>query len=860
MKSFVLLTLRLIALGLLVISCNTPATPTSNPGLETPISIQASFTYSMEDRFGIDADRNNIPDLPNTIEYVQNSGRFKSRSCLKAESASPTFAVTFDADASDILAKPVQTEEYIWEISSKAIPFVTFEGQKNCIYLPEGTFDVTLTVVSGDSRNSVTEEITVEDLLFVSIGDSYSSGEGNPERIKEWANPGFYNPGVARDHIIAHRSTLAWPAQAALALERADPHTSVTFVSVAATGATIAKGLLGEHSGAKLLEGYDYLPDMDPQLEQVARLVIDRQIDVLTISIGGNDIGFSKLIAALMLKGASVSAGNIEFRDIEDALESGDWKILEGASLLARMGGDWPNVTGFKYLWSRYRDLDLAIRRDLPNVYKIYIMEYPDPTSWIDNDGDLAWCPQIMAHMDAKLEAIQATIDQGEARFAFDKALIPLNATIRSAAKEHGWIYVGGVANAFGNGGHGYCAEPPYLPRDYSGNPFPDLLPFPIPAGMTWFRTAGASVTIQGPDNPIDTIGTMHPNEFGHRAMSEYLLAYLDLPVDIPGVGSGIDPNPRRADRQTSEAEQSGSRFNIGFKPFSFDYGLLPVEVGVSGSFWGVDVETGTVFSLTGVPLGPYFEVGNDTLSFAGKPLGPTLGTPPQGSVTVVGVTALFDPRTGGMLAIQTGDSWIDLAGNLIIGNPIAAVTSLLSNPDDRPVQRDGYLTTEMISDDLVVCFFRNLQVAQAHQAELDMNYAWLEAHGYIKTDHHYSTDPCYPLHEWEPSNADSDGDGLLDYSELQIGGLDPYNPDTDGDGLLDGYEPEIGTWPMNADSDRDGVPDKTEDDWWKSLTPDQQNSEVEHTGCRSSRWSFILGKYVPPNAAACGWVMAPSP
>ena len=35
---------------------------------------------------------------------------------------------------------------------------------------------------------------------------------------------------------------------------------------------------------------------------------------------------------------------------------------------------------------------------------------------------------------------------------------------------------------------------------------------------------------------------------------------------------------------------------------------------------------------------------------------------------------------------------------------------------------------------------------------------------------------------------VDTDGDGLLDTEELELG-TDPTNPDTDGDGLTDGEE-----------------------------------------------------------------------
>jgi outer membrane protein OmpA-like peptidoglycan-associated protein len=60
-------------------------------------------------------------------------------------------------------------------------------------------------------------------------------------------------------------------------------------------------------------------------------------------------------------------------------------------------------------------------------------------------------------------------------------------------------------------------------------------------------------------------------------------------------------------------------------------------------------------------------------------------------------------------------------------------------------------------------------------------------------------------------SNADSDGDGLLNREEEELG-TDPDNPDTDGDGLKDGEEVRTHkTNPLKPDTDGDGLTDGTE-------------------------------------------------
>lgn len=59
--------------------------------------------------------------------------------------------------------------------------------------------------------------------------------------------------------------------------------------------------------------------------------------------------------------------------------------------------------------------------------------------------------------------------------------------------------------------------------------------------------------------------------------------------------------------------------------------------------------------------------------------------------------------------------------------------------------------------------------------------------------------------------NGDEDGDGLTNGEEDDIG-TNPLDPDTDGDGLDDGLEVKIiGTNPLSSDSDKDGVTDGIE-------------------------------------------------
>ena len=72
----------------------------------------------------------------------------------------------------------------------------------------------------------------------------------------------------------------------------------------------------------------------------------------------------------------------------------------------------------------------------------------------------------------------------------------------------------------------------------------------------------------------------------------------------------------------------------------------------------------------------------------------------------------------------------------------------------------------------------------------------------------------------------DSDGDGLLDSEEAQIG-TDPFDPDTDKDGLSDGEEVKTyQTDPLNPDSDLDALKDGPEVLTYKSNPLDRDTDK----------------------------------
>lgn len=78
------------------------------------------------------------------------------------------------------------------------------------------------------------------------------------------------------------------------------------------------------------------------------------------------------------------------------------------------------------------------------------------------------------------------------------------------------------------------------------------------------------------------------------------------------------------------------------------------------------------------------------------------------------------------------------------------------------------------------------------------------------------------------PLNSDTDGDGLSDGEEVIRRSTDPLNPDTDGDRLNDGDEVQRATDPLNPDTDRDGLRDGDEVTLGTDpLNPDTDNDQL---------------------------------
>jgi hypothetical protein len=206
----------------------------------------------------------------------------------------------------------------------------------------------TVDVSSGpEAPQRVATEIQVRDIFIAGLGDSIASGEGNPDRPIALADEGFcfryylgsaaaqyyrpsrggYKGGRACEapdslqnwqHYAAlwfnpacHRSLYSYQTRTALALAVRYPHIAVTYLPLACTGATIADGLFGgqrarecppSKSNATCQVGVNgQLTELRDAVTAAQRRQPDRQLDLVLLSIGANDIYFSGLVADVIV-------------------------------------------------------------------------------------------------------------------------------------------------------------------------------------------------------------------------------------------------------------------------------------------------------------------------------------------------------------------------------------------------------------------------------------------------------------------------------------------------------------------------------------------------------------------------------
>lgn len=362
-----------------------------------------------------------------------------------------------------------------------------------------------------------------EDFLIVVLGDSFASGEGNPDASLSDARPDRARAARWMDERC-HRSAWSGGIRTGLMAVKDSLGTNtgrdariragaVTVVSVACSGATIVNGLIGPYPGVKPLSDIasgdrmvsEQLDDalkivrlalpLRSQVGQVLNLVsmqdpmrAKKSIDSVIVSVGGNDAMFAKLIELFVMRkiAGDKDVGTLDTFMREQLREVEGWYGKLGAEM---------NVD--------------AVRRGLGILEPLHVMitEYPSPVFTPDGTG-YRYCKGLDGGVTtAVLNWGVSEISEKQSQVIDTCVVEPLNRTVRRAAGMHSWYFVEGISAEFAK--HGYCAS------GTAEDAYTDQ--------KRWFRSMDDSFNYQGNLN-----GFFHPTWQGQRQYAERLYGSLN--------------------------------------------------------------------------------------------------------------------------------------------------------------------------------------------------------------------------------------------------------------------------------------------------------------------------------------------
>lgn len=448
----------------------------------------------------------------------------------------------------------------------------------------------TVSVTAGDIAQPVSEPISVRDLLIVGIGDSFASGEGNPD-LPAWLDPvNARSPyvkisdntntavepnvriptrklGPSGRHIATetqarwldpqcHRSMYSPQARAALALAlHGQRHHAVTFVSYACSGAEVTDGIFWpqDHrecgpAGASGLRHHqpqlsgivdsltggrfthkdfsDPVPNTDRFAKDIKNAATEgwvtyrnrmhycrtwpggrefrpkpwlksgifrRPIDLLMVSIGGNDIGFAPLVSKVV-----VNAGLLDV-PIPGVTELAVLAYQQAANAIgekeAKRRIDNDLVPRFALLGKAVRS-KLEIDKtsaDIKPQDRVILTAYPR----LANATKASYCGGGNRGLNvSKLLGVKAKADvePGDVTPEIADAItVRLNAKLANIAASNGWNFVNGHVDLFRD--HGFCSSASTSADPLT--PTAELLDMPQKSATGWRNVSAV------PYNPV---------------------------------------------------------------------------------------------------------------------------------------------------------------------------------------------------------------------------------------------------------------------------------------------------------------------------------------------------------------------
>lgn len=393
-------------------------------------------------------------------------------------------------------------DSWTWNVGGTEIASSTC---RKTVLVAEGNVPISLTVSSAaGASDTATGSMKVRNILIVSIGDSFASGEGVPRKHRTDGLPAVW------DDKPCHRSAKAGPAKAALRAEKRSAQTSVTFIHLACSGATLTKGVLGPYpdppgggAGEK------------PQIAEARELVNGQVVDAVLISLGGNDIGFSDAITtcARFAKCPSEHRRGLLGGDVTTKSKT---LHSEVQTKLGRVPGRYVKLNECLLVGGTCSIAGAADRPLRRAANGVFITEYPNLTrdgggSYCDGalrpplpsgvaDEEFAWADEVV------LRGVPGSTFKLDVNFGRDinypVRKDGLNRSIAKTGARLGWNPVTGIHASSRT--HGYCAN------------------------KHWVVQMDESLYRQG-----DKFGTLHPNTAGHKNYATHITNALVTKLDF---------------------------------------------------------------------------------------------------------------------------------------------------------------------------------------------------------------------------------------------------------------------------------------------------------------------------------------
>lgn len=397
---------------------------------------------------------------------------------------------------------------------------------ERCDALVQEIVDINTPIVASvrslsDGRASSTN-ILVRDIKIVAFGDSFSAGEGNPHT--QWRSWHVRKRPATWLDPRCHRSLLSGPSLTAAYLARQNPHLSVTFLHYACSGASIYDGVVtpwslletAQRANRRYIDrGYDLAEIPPSQVAaslgpyDIAPSQIDMAIrdltrkeglitpDIVLLSVGGNDVGFAKIVNSLANRW-DVDPDLRPTPENDDravlTFDDAEWKIADPRAPCAEIAGKRPSLVkcmgqrvsarseqmlhnkapekpaGFDVVAQQLARLDVAPSAIYVTAYPNFVIrERHDETARTADDassGDVVGCNDQPFDGRAALVPVVGTwvprlgLRGRDAILAGDEFMTPINGAIAGAADRHHWNFVDG--HLARDGGHGYCARRRY--------------------------------------------------------------------------------------------------------------------------------------------------------------------------------------------------------------------------------------------------------------------------------------------------------------------------------------------------------------------------------------------------------------